>query len=98
MGLALGPLAGVAAAWVAGRERRRDAQELLFSTSRPAPHRLLMTWWANVVAVLVGFVIVAVLVAAAVFPEARSYTGGRWAVTWLLVLLGLLACSAIGFA
>jgi hypothetical protein len=98
MTVALGPLAGVAAAWMGGRERRRDAQELLTSTSRPQQQRLLMTWTASVVAVLGGFVIVAVVLAAAVFPEGRSYTGGRWAVTWLLVLLGLLACSAIGFA
>jgi hypothetical protein len=98
MSLALGPLAGVAAAWVAGRERRRDAHELLSTSSRPTQQRLLMTWMANVVAVPAGFVIVAVVVAAAVFPDARSYTGGRWAVTWLLVLLGLITCSAMGFA
>jgi hypothetical protein len=57
-----------------------------------------MTWMANVVAVPAGLVIVAVVVAAAVFPDAKSYTGGRWAVTWLLVLLGLITCSAMGFA
>jgi hypothetical protein len=98
MTIAIGLLAGVAAAWTGGRERRRDAGELLTSTSRSAQQRLLMTWLANVVAVLAGFVVVAVVLAAAVLPEARSYTGGRWVVTWLLVLLGVLACSAIGFA
>lgn len=92
-----GPLVGAVGAWIGGRERRHRLEELLTTTARPPARRLLLTWWVLALGVVVGCTGGAALVAAAVAP-AVSYGGGRWPGAWLLVGLGLLACSAIGWA
>ena len=92
----MGPLIATAAAWSAGREGRRQAQELLAATPRPPAQRLLMTWGATAVATLTGFLVLAATLAAAIAPAVSDNTG-NWPVTWILTLLGLITCSALGF-
>ncbi|RSM73255.1 hypothetical protein DMB66_04355 [Actinoplanes sp. ATCC 53533] len=95
-GLLLGPIAAAAGAWVGGRERRLGVQELLAAVPKARWRRDLAGFGALGAAVAGGLALVAVLVAATVLP-AFSYGGGRWPLSALLVLLGCVACLAIGF-
>jgi len=97
LGLVLGPLAGAAAAWVGGREGRRQLGELLASTPRPALTRRTTTWAALTAGLLLGTAAAAGLLFAGIAPTV-SYSGGRWPASLLLALLGIVVCASLGFA
>lgn len=94
--LVLAPLVATAAAWVGGRERRRRMDELLKSTSRPEPQRLLLSFACLLVGVAAGFLAYAAVVAAAIAPTV-AYGGGGWKGAWLLVGLGWVTAAGVGF-
>lgn len=95
--IVLGPLAGTVAAWVGGRECRRRLTELLATTARPALSRTGTTWAALTLGLVLGMAGVIGVLAAGIAPTV-SYQGGRWPASLLLVLLGIVVCSSIGFA
>ena len=97
LGLVLGPLAGAAAAWVGGREHRRQLGELLASTPRSALTRRNTTWAALTAGLLLGAAAVTCLLIAGIAP-AVSYFGGRWPASLVLALLGIVVCASLGFA
>ena len=89
------PVAGIAA-WIAGRERRRGAQELLATTSYSPVSRLLITWLATTGC---GLLIYGLFAAGGGIVTAR---GASWGGPdpWL-ILAGaatIMAYCAIGFA
>ncbi|MEJ5913133.1 hypothetical protein [Pseudokineococcus sp. 1T1Z-3] len=95
--IVLGPLAAAGAAWTAGREGRRHLGELLATTPRPVLARQQTTWAAIALGVVAGTLGVAGVLVAGIAPG-LSYSGGRWPLALLLAVLGVLACSAVGFA
>ncbi|MBC3762021.1 hypothetical protein ACUN7V_12470 [Quadrisphaera oryzae] len=96
-GIVLGPVVATAAAWVAGRERRRRMGDLLASTARPSWQRRLATSGAVTAALLAGWLAQTAAVVGGVYPSV-SYWGGRWWATLLLLALGTVLCAAIGSA
>ena len=88
-------LAGVAA-WMAGRERRRDVEELLATTPRPAWSRQLATWTGTVLWGMLAYALVALAVG--VLTARQAVWGGP--ILWPVVvgLLALPAHAALGFA
>lgn len=97
MSIVLGPVAGAVAAWVGGRERRRGMVELLAGTPRRRLQRVTTTWVVVTGGLVLGMVAVSALVGIAIAPTV-SYSGGRWWASWLIVFLGIVVCSAAGFA
>ena len=92
----VGPaLAGVAA-WMAGRERRRDVEELLATTPRPAWSRQLATWTGTVLWGMLAYALVALAVGG--LTARQAVWGGP--ILWPVVvgLLALPAHAALGFA
>lgn len=79
-----------AGAWQAGRERRRDIDELLASTPRPGWQPLLAAWLAVALAGTAG-VLVAFAGAAVLVVRVATYTGGGW---WWTLAVGILALGA----
>ncbi|GIJ26803.1 hypothetical protein Vqi01_19650 [Micromonospora qiuiae] len=79
-----------AGAWQAGRERRRDLDELIGSTSRPGWHPLLVAWLAVALAGSVG-VLVAFAGAAVLVAPVATYAAGGW---WWTLLVGVVALGA----
>ena len=79
-----------AGAWQAGRERRRDLDELIGSTPRPGWHPLLVAWLAVALAGSVG-VLVAFAGAAVLVAPVATYGGGGW---WWTLLVGVVALGA----
>ncbi|SCE97421.1 hypothetical protein GA0074695_2592 [Micromonospora viridifaciens] len=84
-----------AGAWQAGRERRRDIDELLASTPRPGWQPLLMSWLAVALAGTTG-VLVAFAGAAVLVARVATYTGGGWWWTLVVGILALGAAAALG--
>lgn len=93
----LGPVAGAVAAWVGGRERRRGMVELLAGTPRRPLQRISTTWVVVTCGLILGMIAVGALVGIGIAPTV-SYAGGRWWATWLIAFLGIVVCSAAGFA
>lgn len=96
LGIFAAPFLGGIAAWMAGRERRRGAGELLETTPRPELSRHLTTWsatalWGILAYALIGAVILLI-----------TYLRATWGSPAVLVILvgGLTfpACAALGHA
>ncbi|PSK66602.1 hypothetical protein B0E53_01402 [Micromonospora sp. MH33] len=81
-----------AGAWQSGRERRRDIDELIASTSRPGWQPLVVAWLAVTVAGVAGL-LVAFAGAAVLVARVATYTGGGW---WWTMAVGVLALAAAG--
>lgn len=96
-GLILGPLAAAAGAWAGGRDRRQGVSELLGAVPRARWRRDLATVGALVAAVVAGLAAVSAITTATVLP-AVSYGGGRWPLSAAVIVLGCVACLAVGFA
>ncbi len=91
-----GPLFGGAAAWVAAREHRRGAIELLATTPLPAPRRWVSTWCGTVLAAGLAGLVIAVPVLG--LTAVRATWGNP---VWWPVVVGfsaLVAHTAVGFA
>lgn len=92
----VGPLAAGLAAWAAGRNRRRDLEELLATTSQPAAIRDLANWGATTAWVCLGYVVAAALMLLA------TYFGSEWGapILWpvLIGFFAIVANSALGYA
>ncbi len=92
----LGPVFGGAAAWVAAREHRRGAGELLETTPLPAPRRWVATWAGTALAALLTGLVVAVPLMT--LTASRATWGGP---EWWPIIVGLsamVAHTAVGFA
>jgi len=92
----IGPPLGGIAAWVAGRERRRDAGELLATTAHPALVRLVPTWAATTGW---GLLIYAFFALGGGVATARRATWGG-PDPWIILAgaAAIAAYTAIGFA
>ncbi len=91
----LGPFVGMIAAWMACRERRFAAEDLLATTPRSVLQRRLVCWAATTIYGSVVYGLIAVYVYA--WTENRSNWGGPdWGVM-LVGLLGIPAYAALGF-
>ncbi len=91
-----GPLFAAAAAWMATRESRRGAGELLATTPLPAAARQITTWAGTAIAATVAYVLLVIPVM--VVTATRATWGGP---DWWPVMVGLTAMvahSALGFA
>ncbi|NED96739.1 hypothetical protein G1H11_15625 [Phytoactinopolyspora alkaliphila] len=93
--MALGALVAAAAAWQAGRERRRRTSDQIGSTSRPGWQPFVVGWASVTLGSSVAMLVVVGACAALVAPVA-SYGGGGW--VWMIVVAfpGLAALSALG--
>lgn len=97
IGLLLGPLVAAAGAWVGGRERRLQVQELLAAVPRARWRRDGTSLAALAVAMTAGLSAVLGAVTASVLPI-LTYGGGRWPLSVLLMLAGYGVCLSLGFA
>lgn len=89
------PLMGGAAAWVAGRNRRRGIEELLATTPRPAAPRDLVSWAAALVWGLLAYLAAG---ATTLTLAARDATWGTPSPFPMVVGLGtLVAATALGY-
>ena len=91
-----GPALAGAAAWMAGRDRRRGIEDLLATTPRPAFARTLATWagataWGALIYVAIGGGIVAL-------SWLRATWGGPFVGPLLVGLVAIPAHAALGFA
>ncbi len=91
-----GPFIGGAAAWMAGRDRRRGLDDLLATTPRPALSRQLAIWAATVAWGLLAYAVFGAYVVA--LTAARATWGAPVLWPMLVGLLALPAHGAIGFA
>lgn len=96
LALLAGPFIGGAAAWMAGRDRRRGMEELLATTPRPATSRKLHGWagtalWGVAAYAAVGGVILA-------YGLLQGAWGAPLLSPLLLGLLVVVACAAFGYA
>lgn len=92
----VGPLAAGAAAWVAGRDRRRNTGDLLGTTARPAFQRDLAVWAGTTAWGLAAYGAVAAVV---LVETARRATWGGPAVWPILAgAAGVAAHVAVGTA
>jgi hypothetical protein len=92
----IGPVAAGAAAWVAGRDRRRGIGDLLGTTSRPAFQRDLAIWAGSAAWGLAAYGAVAAVV---LVETARRATWGGPAVWPILAgAFGVAAQAAVGTA
>ena len=95
--LLLGPLAAAAGAWAGGRERRLGVGELLSAVPRSRWHRDTVTVAVLAVAAGAGMLCTAAVTFVSIRPGS-AFLGGRWLLSVLLVLLGVAAYVALGFA
>lgn len=91
-----GPLLAGAAAWMAGRDRRRGIEDLLATTPRPAFARTLATWagataWGVLIYVAIGGGIMAL-------SWLRATWGGPFVGPLLVGLVAIPTHAALGFA
>jgi hypothetical protein len=91
-----GPFVAGAAAWAAGRERRRGLEELLAATPRPALARDLALWGGTVAWGMVAYGLVAAYVALLTARKATWDGPYPWPI--LVGLLGILANASVGYA
>ncbi|MEV6811833.1 hypothetical protein [Micromonospora sp. NPDC051296] len=84
-----------AGAWQAGRERRRDIDELISSTPRPGWQPLVVAWLAVALAGTAG-VLVAFSGAAVLVARVATYAGGGWWRTLVVGVIALGAATALG--
>jgi hypothetical protein len=93
----LGAFAVAAAAWQAGRERRRHIDDQLTSAARPGWQPFLIAWGAVTLGVSTALLVVVGAGAALVAPVA-SYAGGGW--WWVLAVAfpALATLTALGAA
>ncbi len=92
----VGPLFAGAAAWMAGRERRRRMADLLTTTPRSTWARLLTTWAATALWGLLFYALVGVVVLGDAALRATWGAPVPWPV--LVGLLAMTAFSTLGFA
>lgn len=91
-----GPLVGGTSVWAAGREKRRDMNDLLATTSRPAFARDLAQWAATTAWYVLAYALVA---GTFLVLTNRGVTWGSlepWPV--VVGLVAVVAHSAIGYA
>jgi hypothetical protein len=94
--LTTGPILAGLSAWVAGREARRGAEDLLSTTAKPQSSRLLATWAGTVIPFVAAYVLLALLLG---IPTAINATWGVPLPGYTLVgLVALLMDSTLGFA
>lgn len=91
-----GPLLAGAAAWMAGRDRRRGIEDLLATTPRPAFARALATWagttaWGALIYIAIGGGIVTL-------SWLRATWGGPFVGPMFVGLVAIPAHAALGFA
>ncbi|MEJ7763274.1 MAG: hypothetical protein WKF80_10830 [Thermomicrobiales bacterium] len=92
----LGPLFAGAAAWMASRDHRRGANELLGTTPLPAAARRVSTWAGSAIAAAMTYAVLVIPVM--VVTSTRATWGGP---EWWPVIVGLtamIAHTALGFA
>lgn len=92
----LGPLAGALAAWMAGRNHRRKVEELLSTTPYPGTARDATTLGGTVAWALLAYVLGALVVVAALAPQATWGTPDASPV--VVGLFTVLALAAVGYA
>lgn len=93
--LVLAALMVTAGAWQAGRERRRQIEEQLVATARPAWQPLLVAWLAVSIGGT-GGLLVAFAGAAVLVGRLATYAGGGWWWTAAVGVLALWTASALG--
>lgn len=94
--LFVGPFIGGAAAWMAGRERRRGADDLLATTPRPPWSRHLAGWLGTTLWGLLTYLIGGAFIVA--LAARHAVWGGPTVWPMLIGLLALPAHTAIGSA
>lgn len=92
----VGPPLGGIAAWMAGRERRRGAGELLATTARPTLARLVPTWAATTGWGLLSYALFALGGGVETARRATWGTPDLWII--LAGAAAIIASIAIGFA
>lgn len=90
------PLVAGAAAWMAGRRRRRGMAELLATTPYPAWGRELSTWTGAVTWGVLAYILVASVILGATWTQATW--GGPNLGPALVGVLALVASGALGYA
>ncbi|NED96740.1 hypothetical protein G1H11_15630 [Phytoactinopolyspora alkaliphila] len=95
--IVLVPLAVAAAAWQAGRDRRRRTDELLGTTPRPSWQHVALGWAGVTLAAVLGLVLAWLAGVALVAPIA-TYSGRGWWWGLAVGALALAAASALGTA
>lgn len=93
----LGAVVVMAAAWQAGRERRRRIGEQLTSAARPGWQPYVVAWAAVTLGALAA-VLVIVLVGGAFIAPVASYAGGGWWWVLAITMPAMAALSAAGAA
>ncbi len=91
-----GPFVGGAAAWMAGRDRRRGMEELLGTTPRPAVARDLALWAATATWGAVAYGLIAAYVG--VLTARKATWDGPYGWPLLAGLLAILANASVGYA
>lgn len=89
------PAVAGAAAWMAGRDRRRGIGDLVATTARPALFRHLMLWLATTAWALLAYLLVAGYMFARTVPRATWGGPELWPVA--LAIVALLAHAAWGY-
>lgn len=97
LSILLGPLAASGGAWAGGREHRLGVVELLSAVPRRRWHRNTVTTVVLAVAAAAGMLSAAAVTLVSVGPGS-AYFGGRWLLSMTVILLGLAAYVAVGFA
>jgi hypothetical protein len=90
------PLVAGAAAWMAGRRRRRGMAELLSTTPYPAWWRELRTWAGTVAWGILVYLLVALVIMAVTWAQATW--GGPSLGPIMVGLLALIASGSLGYA
>lgn len=91
-----GPLIASAAAWMAGRERRRGIEELLETVPRPKSHRDLAAWAATALAGVISYGLVTLGIGILTASKA-TWDGPYWGPIFL-GFLAMLTYAAVGYA
>lgn len=92
----LGPLVAGAAAWMAGRDKRRGLGDLLATTAYPPAARLLTAWLGTTLWGVLGYLVPGVVVVA--LSASRATWGGPFIGPMLVGLVAIPTCAALGFA
>ncbi|MGH2558486.1 MAG: hypothetical protein ACRDJH_05425 [Thermomicrobiales bacterium] len=91
----LGPFAGVVAAWMTGRDRRRGLDDLIATTPRPALSRDLTVWAATALLGIAAYAVVAAVILG------RTALRASWDGPYLSILVPgfctIVAMAAIGY-
>lgn len=91
-----GPFVAGAAAWMAGRERRRRIEDLLATTPRPAFARRAATWTGTIAWGAVAYLAAAAILVALTLRHAVWGAPSLWPI--LIGLLAIPAEAAVGYA